>query len=189
MSAVWHTYPPSITPPLFKHPPMIVLDSGRLALQLMTDAESVRVGRALIVDVKEMSILAWEWKALVLPDGGDVRHADRNDQAGRVMLLFEGMKSILYVWDTSAPVGEAVRSDDLEPFPRVLIVVRSGSDGVGAWHRERRDVYRDYRRSFDDEPRRVKWVGFESHSDDVNGRSSMLLGRVDFERRNPKSLQ
>src|SRR5436309_1610467 len=115
-------------------------------------------------------------KALLLPEGGDVRSPRRNDQAGRVMLLFEGMRAILYVWDTTAPIGAEARSDSLDLFQRVLIVVRSGPQGIGEWQREKRDVYRDYRRLLEEEPTPIKWVRFESHSDDVRSQSPVLFG-------------
>ena len=37
-------------------------------------------------------MLVWEWKALLLPAGGDVRYPRRNDQVARLMLLFGGMR-------------------------------------------------------------------------------------------------
>jgi hypothetical protein len=93
------------------------------------------------------------------------------------------MKGILYIWDTVAPVGTEVRPDEFEIFDRVLIVVRSGPEGVGQWVRERRDVLADYRRVFGAEPRSIKWIGFESHSNDTKSRSGALFGAVTFEPR------
>jgi hypothetical protein len=158
-----------------------VQDEGRPVLQLMTDREAMRVGRMLKVDPKKTPWLVWEWKPLVLPEGGDVRNPKRNDQAGRVMVVFEGMKGILYVWDTTAPVGTVVRPDELELFQRVLIVVRSGSSDLRQWSRERRNVSEDYRRIFGEKPRPIKLVGVESHSDDTETRTSMLFGTLRFE--------
>jgi hypothetical protein len=179
LSAVWRAYPPK--PGNFSHPPAIVLDAGRPVLHLATAAEALRIGRPLQVHLTKTPWFVWEWKPLVLPDGADLRDPARNDQAGRVMLVFEGMKGILYVWDTAAPVGTEVRSDPLDFFERVLIVVRSGRDGVGQWTRQRQNVYADYRRLFDEEPRPIKFVGFESHSNDTHSRTSMLFGLAQFE--------
>ena len=182
LSGTWRPYPPTerFT---FKHPPAIVVDGGRPALRLTTEGEAMRVGRTLSLDVKEKPRLVWEWKPLVLPDGGDVRNRRRNDQAARVMLMFEGMKVLSYVWDTQAPIGTEARPDELEIFERVLIVVRSGGDGLGRWSAQDRDVYEDYRRVFGGEPRPLKWIGFESHSNDTRSRSSALFGPVRFESR------
>jgi hypothetical protein len=181
LSATWRRYADERT--VFKQPPAIVQDEGRPVLQLMTDREAMRVGRVMKVDLKNTPWLVWEWKPLVLPEGGDVRDPKRNDQAGRVMVVFEGMKGIQYVWDTTAPVGTEVRPDELEIFERVLIVVRSGSRDLHQWFRERRNVAEDYRRLFGQKPKPIKMIGIESHSDDTETRTSMLFGTLRFEAR------
>jgi hypothetical protein len=177
----WKRYPPAET--RFTRPPAIVLDAGRPVLELATSGEAMRVGRTMAVDLRATPWLTWEWKPLVLPDGGDVRNARRNDQAGRVMLVFEGMRGLLYVWDTTAPVGTETAPDGLELFQRALVVVRSGPGGLNQWSRERRNVHEDYRRLFEEEPRRIKLIGFESHSNDTRTRSAMRFGRLSFEAR------
>jgi hypothetical protein len=178
----WRVYPftQSAT---FKDPPAIVRDDGRPALRIKTDDEAVRVGRTVKVDLRRTPWLVWEWKALALPEGGDVRDAKLNDQAARVMLMFEGMRGILYVWDTTAPVGTESQPDELDFFQRVLIVVRSGPGTLGRWTRERRNVAADYRRAFGEAPRPIKWVGFEGHSNDTHSRSAALFGAIAFEPR------
>lgn len=181
LSAEWRRYPPERT--AFKQPPAVVQDDGRRVLQLATSGEAMRVGRTLEIDLKETPWLVWEWKVLVLPEGGDVRNPRRNDQAGRVMIAFEGLKGLQYVWDTTAPVGTEARPDELSLFQRVLIVVRSGSREAGRWFRERRNVYEDYRRLFEAEPPPIKLVGVESHSNDTKTRTSVRFGRLHFDAR------
>jgi hypothetical protein len=183
LSGPWRPYPPNVTAGSFKHAPVITVDGGRPVLQLATEADAVRIGREAKIDVTQTPWLVWEWKPLVLPDGGDVRNRKRNDQAGRIMLVFAGMKALLYVWDTTAPVGAEARSDPFDFFQRVLIVVRSGSQGVGEWSRERRDVYADFKRVYEEEPPALKWVGVESYSDDTKTRSAVRFGPVHFEAR------
>ena len=180
--SVWQVYPFTQSPK-FKEAPAIVMDDGRRALRMRTEGEAMRIGRALKVDVKATPWLAWEWKALDLPAQGDVRDVKRNDQAARIMLMFEGMKGVLYVWDTVSPVGTEMRPEEFDIFDRVLIVVRSGPSGVGQWMRERRDVFADYQRIFGQAPRPIKWVGFEAHSNDTHSRSAALFGTVTFEPR------
>src|SRR2546428_12388696 len=148
------------------------MDNGRRVLELVTGRDTMASGRPFTIDARETPWLVWEWKALLLPEGGDVRSPRRNDQAGRVMLLFEGMRAILYVWDTTAPIGAEARSDSLDLVQRVLIVVRSGPQGIGEWQREKRDVYRDYRRLFEDEATPLQGGGFQGHFHDPRSESS-----------------
>jgi hypothetical protein len=181
LGTAWRTYP-FYERGVVKHPPAIVVDDARHALRLTTDGEAIRVGRPLKVDVRRTPWVVWEWKPLVLPDGADARDRRRNDQAARLMIVFEGLKAVAYLWDTSAPVGAEVQPDELEIFQRVLIVVRSGGSGLGRWERERRNVYKDYVRVFGEEPRSTNWIGFESHSNDTGTRSATLFGSASFER-------
>ena len=182
LSGTWRVYP-FYERGAFKNPPAIVADEGRPVLRLVTEGEAMRIGRSLSLDVRQTPWLVWEWKALVLPDGGDVRQRQRNDQAARVMLVFEGMKAVAYMWDSQAPVGTEVLPDELEMFQRALIVVRSGPTGLGQWSRQERDVYRDYRKAFGEEPRALKWLGLESHSNDTKTHTAALFGSVFFESR------
>jgi hypothetical protein len=181
LSTAWQRYPPERTP--FSRPPAIVADGGRRVLELVTAGEAMRVGRGLKVDLAVTPWLSWEWKALVLPDGGDVRDSRRNDQAGRVMVVFEGMKGILYVWDTTAPIGTEARPEEFELFRRVLVVVRSGPGETGRWLRERRNVSEDFRRLFDEDPPPIKLIGVESHSNDTRTRAAVRFGTLRFDAR------
>ncbi|HEY7517036.1 MAG TPA: DUF3047 domain-containing protein [Methylomirabilota bacterium] len=180
LGGTWRPYP---SEQKFKHAPAIVRDGARSALWLKTDDEPMRIGRVVKVEPRETPWLTWEWKVVVLPTGGDLRDPRRNDQAARVMVMFDGMKGLLYVWDTTAPVGAETQPDTFEIFRRALIVVRSGPHSVGQWDRQRRNVYADYRRIFDAEPRTIKWIGLESHSNDTHTRTEVLFGGVRFDAR------
>jgi hypothetical protein len=173
---------PSAASTTFKYPPSITLDGAQRALRLRTDRETVSIWRIVRADLRQTPRLVWDWKAIALPAGGDVRQPRRNDQAARVAVLFEGWKSLVYVWDTQAPIGTEVRPDEFATVDRALVVVRSGRIGLGQWHREGRDVRADHRRIFGEEPRRVKLVSVESHSDDVEDASEALFGAIRFER-------
>jgi hypothetical protein len=78
-------------------------------------------------------------------------------------------------------VGAESRSDGFELFQRTLISVRSGPEHLGQWDRQRRNVLADYRRIFKSEPRAIKLVGLESHSNDTHTRTEVLFGAVRFE--------
>lgn len=182
LSKAWHRYPEE--PGAFTQPPAIVQDEGRRVLQLTTEGEAMRVGRAVRVELDRTPWLVWEWKPLVLPAGGDVRDPKRNDQVARVMVVFEGMRGIQYVWDTTAPAGTDVEPEDFfSMFKRVLVVVRSGPVELGRWSRERRNVHDDYQRLFGVAPPPVKLVGVESHSNDTRSRTAVRFGSLQFEAR------
>jgi hypothetical protein len=99
LSRDWRLNPraPSKT---FRWPPAVVVDGAQRALRLKTDRETMSIWRLVQADLRRTPRLTWEWKAVALPEGADVRKCGRNDQAARVTVLFEGWKLISYVWDT-----------------------------------------------------------------------------------------
>ncbi|HZF06293.1 MAG TPA: DUF3047 domain-containing protein, partial [Patescibacteria group bacterium] len=93
--------------PRMKFPPAIVVSDGRRALWLKTEHYSVRLARAIDLDVQHAPTLTWEWKAVTLPEQGDVR-GEVSDQVARIVLFFPPRyrpRMLGYVWDTRAPVG------------------------------------------------------------------------------------
>jgi hypothetical protein len=60
------------------------------------------------VDIKEYPYLNWKWKVTRLPDGGDVRKADKDDQAIQLYVAFTpaGFPEVLntpvlgYIWES-----------------------------------------------------------------------------------------
>ncbi len=111
-------------------------------------------------------VLRWRWRVDRLPAGGDVRRRARDDAGARVYVGFRYAPSLVpfgqrlaywlarmkqgeyppyagiaYVWAAATPVGTRVPHPD---YPRLLlVVVRSGSDRLGTWVEEERDVRTD----------------------------------------------
>lgn len=106
-------------------------------------------------DPKEYPLLAWRWRARVLPKGGDERNPPTNDSANAVYVvlsenLFHIPKTLKYVWSTTAPVGTAYRRPGIgRPY---VIVIESGTKHLGTWMSEKVNVYEDYRRLFGENP-------------------------------------
>lgn len=141
---------------------------GQWQVQLATEQGSFALDRLIDADPALEWDLSWEWCATEFPVGGDVRTPSRDDQALQVAAYFDEKpvgadasiakargKTVLWVWDTTAPVGAVVPCGfEIGPFryEYKVIVVRSGpSDGpsgAGAWVRERRNLAADYARCY-----------------------------------------
>jgi len=106
--------------------PAVVVDEGRRALWLKTEHYSVRLARKTDVDVSQAPVLHWQWKAVTLPEQGDIRGEIR-DQVARIVLMFPPRyrpRMLGYVWDTRAPVGTEAHTKQTM-LDRWLVVVRS----------------------------------------------------------------
>ncbi len=72
---------------------------------LISDESSFVASVAVKIEIAENTLLSWDWKALDLPEKGDVRNAETDDQALQVLVVFldasGNLKFINYIWDSS----------------------------------------------------------------------------------------
>jgi Protein of unknown function (DUF3047) len=121
-------------------------------LRLYCQDASFSVNRDLSdEEIEPYDVLEWEWNATVLPELADMRVSKRNDQALQVLVQLDtkAKKVISYVWDTSAPVGtQESESYAMGLYKVKVLCVQSGSEGLGEWHKLRRDLRADYKALF-----------------------------------------
>ena len=134
-------------------------------VRLVSENSSWTLVKHVDFDIREYPILTWRWKVTNLPQGGDVRKKETDDQAGQLYVQFprfpEQVRSqiIGYVWDTSTPKGTVLDSPSANPPPTKIVVLESGEGKVGQWVTEKRNVYEDYKSLFGEEvPPRVKRI-------------------------------
>ncbi len=107
-------------------------------------------------ELQKSPYLNWRWRALRLPQGGDVRKKESDDQAGQLYVLFPkfpakvNTRSVGYLWDSNAPKGSSGTSTAYSKMK--YFVLQSGTKNLNQWVRESRNVYEDYRKLFGEEP-------------------------------------
>lgn len=113
----------------------VLQDSGIPALRLRSEETSFALQKALDINPLLYPVLSWKWKVTKLPQGGDFRKSNADDQAAQIFLAFSNRKTIAYIWDSTAPAG-LVDSASGIPFVSIkTVVIRSGSDDAGKFHR------------------------------------------------------
>jgi len=134
-------------------------------LRLCSENSSWTLVRNVDFDIREYPVLTWRWKVTRLPQGGDVRKKETDDQAGQLYVVFprfpEQVRSqiIGYVWDTSTPKGTILDSPSANPPPTKIVVLESGEEKMGQWVAKKRNVYEDYKNFFGEgTPPKVKRV-------------------------------
>ena len=144
---------------LYKGTPALAIEQdGRQTFLRMSAGGKTAFGvkKAVSVDVRTYPFLHWKWKAYRLPDGGDIRRADRDDQALQLYVVFPAMgfpavhtsPTIAYVWDNDAPKGLITTSPQkLLGYVR-YVVLRNKTDSLGIAQMETRNVYEDYGKLF-----------------------------------------
>jgi hypothetical protein len=164
----------------------IVEDAGRKVLHEKSEGDSSSIHREIKgkVKLKETPILAWSWKIVALPKGADSRKAETDDQAGQIYVTWprfpEAVRSriIGYIWDTSAPAGQTIKSQKTGTV--TYVVVRSGPGELGRWLTESRNVREDFKRIYGEEPEDPSYLTIAIDSDDVKGTAEAFVGPILF---------
>ena len=86
--------------------------------------------------------------------------------------------TLIYVWDGKAPPESIFRNPRSDRIR--YLVVESGGGNTGRWLSYRRNVVRDYRRVFLEEPGGIHGVGVMTDSDDLKTHSEAWYCDVEF---------
>lgn len=160
----------------------VLQDSGIPALRLRSEETSFALQKALDINPLLYPVLSWKWKVTKLPQGGDFRKSNADDQAAQIFLAFSNRKTIAYIWDSTAPAG-LVDSASAIPFVSIkTVVIRSGSDDAGKWITESRNVWQDYKTFFGDEPPVLSGIRIQINSQHTATSGESFFADVVFQK-------
>jgi hypothetical protein len=182
----------------------LVKDGGVVVVKAVSQASASGLTKAVTIDPSEYPIVRWKWKIENLLKGSDVTRKDGDDYPARLYITFEydpnkvslGRKlkfkagqaifgdipvaALNYIWETRTPVGTVVENAYTD-FAR-MIVVESGSQKLGTWVEEERNIYEDYKKAFGEEPPMINGVAIMSDTDNTKERVTAYYGDIVFER-------
>jgi hypothetical protein len=160
----------------------VTRESSGAALALRSTGTSFSLQKEVNVDVKRYPLLTWTWMVTKLPKGGDFRRSRTDDQAAQLFVAFSRSRTIVYLWDTSAPQGLMADAPS-PPFVSIkAVVVRSGPADMGKWLTETRNVYEDFRKLFGEEPPPVNGMRIQINSQHTETSAESYFGDVVFQR-------
>jgi len=131
-------------------------ENGNYFLQMLSVNDYFGLGKRISFDIRNYPYLSWQWKASKLPEGGDIRKRETDEQAGQIYVVFPkfpaplNTRSVGYIWDNQAPVGFSGTSTVYSKMK--YIVLQSGPARLNRWISEIRNVYDDYKKLFQEEP-------------------------------------
>jgi hypothetical protein len=159
---------------------------GKRALHLKSRDEHSTIARDITgkVNLKETPILEWTWMADSLPKGGDLRRKETTDMAAQLYVVWPRFPALLrsriigYVWDATTPEGTIVKSQKTGTV--TFIVMRSGSEDLGKWLTERRNVAEDYAKIFGESPDDPRAITISIDSNDTRSTAESFIGPIVF---------
>lgn len=131
-------------------------EKGSNYLHLFSVNDTFGLKKEISFEIRNYPYFYWRWRATVLPQGGDIRKRETDDQAGQIYVIFPrfpamvNSRSVGYIWDSQAPAGFSGTSTAYSKMK--YIVLQSGNNRLNQWIAESRNVYEDYKNLFKEEP-------------------------------------
>jgi len=179
-------------------------EDGRTVLRAVAESSA----SLYVAPIKQAAglppILSWSWKTDALVPGADNRVKKREDAPLRVIVAFDGDKStlpedeqvrfkrakklfgrelpyavLMYIWSEQVPVESVIPSAHTSQVK--MLVVATGTAGLGIWQSVRRTIAEDYRRVYGAEPGRVLGVAVMTDTDNTGTKATGRYADITFE--------
>ena len=182
----------------------LVQEGGSTVLRGAADGSASAFVARLKQAAAVPAILSWRWKTDALVPGADNRDKKREDAPLRVMIAFDGDRStlpeaeqkrfrrarnllgreppyamLMYIWSDQVAVESIIPSAHTSQVK--MLVVASGTDGLGSWQSVRRNVADDYRRAYGTEPGPVLGVAVMTDTDNTGEKAVGEYTDIRFE--------
>ena len=153
--------------------------------------------------------LQWEWKALSPIPEADNAERYHDDAPLRILVAFDGNKSklplkermnfeianlisgqempyatLMYIWSGKSPVDTIINNAHTSRIK--MIVVDSGWDNLGTWHKHQRDLAADYKRAYGVPPGEVIGIALLTDTDNTKSEARAIYGDIELIRKSPK---
>jgi len=208
-SQVGTTMPDGWKPLTFKKIPRhtsyeVVKDGGVTIVKAVSEASASGLIKPVVIDPKEFPIVRWRWKIDNVLQRSDVALKEGDDFPVRLYITFAydpdrvsfGKKlkfkagqalfgdipiaALNYIWETKTPVGTIV--DNAYTDFAKMVVIESGAQKVGMWIDEERNIYKDYKKAFGEEPPMINGVAIMSDTDNTKEQVIAYYGDIIFQK-------
>ncbi|MBX3304292.1 MAG: DUF3047 domain-containing protein, partial [Nitrospira sp.] len=173
-------------------------------IKASSEASASGLIKEVKIDPREYPIIRWRWKVENVLKTSDVTRKDGDDYPARLYITFEydpdkvsaGKKlkykagrvlfgdipigAINYVWERKAPVGSVI-DNAYTDFVK-MVIVESGTQKLGLWVDEERNIYEDYKKAFGEEPPMINGVAIMSDTDNTKERAVAYYGDIIFKK-------
>ena len=206
-ASVGQSIPDGWKPLIFKKIPKhtsyeVMKDGGVTIVKAVSEASASGLIKAVVIDPKEFPIVRWRWKIDNVLQHSDVALKEGDDFPARLYITFQydpdkvsfGKKlkfkagqvlfgdipiaALNYIWETKTPVGTIVENAYTD-FAK-MVIVESGTQKVGMWIDEERNIYEDYKQAFREEPPMINGVAIMSDTDNTKEQATAYYGDIVF---------
>ena len=159
--------------------------------------------RAISIDPAKYPVIQWQWKVDNILQKGDVTHKDGDDYSARIYITFaldpdragylERLKheatkvifgqdipyrAISYIWGSNSPAGTMIANPYTDRV--MMFVVQGGDEKVRQWVTEKRNIHKDYKQAFGEEPTMISGVAIMTDTDNTRESAIAWYGDIIF---------
>jgi hypothetical protein len=150
----------------------LVSDGERRVLKAHSRAVAAAPYKEADLNPAKYPALRWSWKIAGKIRNVDERTKEGVDNGARVYIilprpLFWRTKAIHYIWANRLPKGESL--PNTYAANAMMVAMESGDEKAGTWVAEERNVYKDYRALFEEEPHAIGAVALMTGTDNTGG--------------------
>ena len=179
----------------------LVRDGGTTVVRAEANRSASGLVRRIRVDPNRFPVMTWRWKADNVVEGGNIRSKGGDDYPARIYVTFDydpadlsfgdrlkyralralgyddiPVRALSYVWANRTSESEVVPNAYTDWVQ--MVPVESGPANVGTWQTERRDLVRDYRAAFGEDPPAISGVAIMTDTDNTGGTASASFGDI-----------
>jgi len=157
-------------------------ENNEFFLHLISEKTSFGLKKNISIDIKKYPYITFTWKVEKLPEGGDFRKEETDDQAAQLYIVFGKFQLLAniigYIWGNMAPQ----HTTGISPaWNRTrIIVLESGSEKLGKWVTETRNIHEDYKTLFGKDPGKANLITIYINSQHTQSRAESYLGKIYF---------
>lgn len=167
-------------------------ERGNRFLVATDSGQSVILGKEVKWDLNAYPYISFRVRVNQIPVGGDERDDKKVDSAAGIYITYRkklGLvpESVKYVWSSTLPVGAAVlREGTGRPW---MVVIGSGTDGLGEWRTYAFDLRQAYRDTFGkNPPDKTEGIGILSDANSTQSKAFADYDDIRALRAAPKSV-
>jgi hypothetical protein len=181
----------------------LVNAGGTVVVKAVSNQSASGLTRAISIDPAKYPIIQWQWKVDNILQKGDVTHKDSDDYSARIYITFaldpdragylERLKheaakvifgqdvpyrAISYIWGSNSPAGTMVANPYTDRV--MMFVVEGGDEKVRQWVTEKRNIHKDYKQAFGEEPPMISGVAIMTDTDNTRESAIAWYGDIIF---------
>ncbi|MFW6011915.1 MAG: DUF3047 domain-containing protein [Desulfosalsimonas sp.] len=179
----------------------LVDHQGTTVIRAESDSSASGLIRRVRIDPGKFPVIQWSWRATGVYEKGDVTKKSGDDYPARLYIAFEydpdkvgflerakfkAIKmlhgeypptgALTYIWASNAPEGKIVPNAFTDRVR--MIVAESGREKTGTWVSESRNVFKDYKTAFGEDPPMIRAIAIMTDSDNTGESTVTYYGDI-----------